>query len=86
MRLKFACGCLWIIGSGLACCATHDAPYRKIEEILPLTLVGFTRPDGFFFRVKASHMDGDVRVIDDAAPELTSDEWADAHPTGPEPG
>lgn len=39
MRLDFACGCFWIVGTALSCCATHEAPHQTVEAILPLTLV-----------------------------------------------
>jgi hypothetical protein len=46
VTLYFECGCrvsYFVINGrllgGLACCAKHEAPYQKVESILPLTVV-----------------------------------------------
>jgi len=47
--LYFECGCRYFVTKesdsldGLSCCATHEAPYQQLENILPLTLVKVTR-------------------------------------------
>jgi hypothetical protein len=45
VTLKFKCGCfmsLWSdkgeMKAALACCHEHEAPYRRIKDILPLEL------------------------------------------------